>query len=121
MNRRAQRGERPDVGAPSAAVASSSAPGVAQQREQPVVFIDELAELLGTSTRTIRRQLRARTFFIPEMVRVDKRHRWSRVVVLDVIATSHTWKFDHGRHGKSGLQVVQRKAVGEGARERATR
>lgn len=55
-------------------------------RRRPVVFIAELAVLLDTSTRTILRQLRTGTFFIPEMPAVDRRHRWSREVVYRVIA-----------------------------------
>lgn len=43
-----------------------------------VLFIDELAQILGTSVRTIQKQLRAGTFPIPELPRIDRKHRWSR-------------------------------------------
>jgi hypothetical protein len=49
---------------------------VAQPDE--VLLIGDMAKLLRTSVRTIKRQLRAGTFFIPELPTVDYRHRWSR-------------------------------------------
>jgi len=55
-------------------------------RRRPVIFIVELAELLETSVRTIRRQLRAGTFFIPTMPKIDQRYRWSRERVYRAIA-----------------------------------
>lgn len=54
--------------------------------DDPVLFIDDMAKLLGTSVRTIQRQIRAGTFFIPELPKVDHKHRWSRVRVLQAIA-----------------------------------
>ena len=47
-----------------------------------VLFIDDVARLLGTSTRTIHRSLRARTFAIPVRPSVDRKPRWSRAAVL---------------------------------------
>lgn len=87
MKRRAQRAEREDVATPGAPVDPTTAPRVSEQTADPVVLIDELARLLHTSTRTIDRQLRAGTFFIEEMPRVDHRHRWSRQRVLEAIAS----------------------------------
>jgi hypothetical protein len=49
--------------------------------KRPVVLIDELADMLATSRRTIERHLRARTFPIPELKGIDLKHRWSRAVV----------------------------------------
>jgi hypothetical protein len=91
MNRGAQRSEGEPVVAAGAAEGTAAAPGLLQaQREdvrrRPVMFINELADLLETSTRTIRRQLRAGTFFIPETGKVDHRHRWSRERVYTAIA-----------------------------------
>jgi hypothetical protein len=54
--------------------------------EGEVLLIDDLARLLKTSVRTIKRQLRAGTFFVPEMPNVDYRHRWSRTRVMKAIA-----------------------------------
>jgi hypothetical protein len=91
MSRGAQLLERDGVPAPGAAVATAEAPRVPEALQQeicrrPVVFIDELATLLGTSRRSIQRQLRAGTFFIPEAPKVDHRHRWSRARVYLAIA-----------------------------------
>jgi hypothetical protein len=62
-------------------------------RRRPVMFIAELADKLGCSTRTILRQLRAGTFFIPESPKVDHRHRWSRervyLAIADTTLESH--------------------------------
>lgn len=44
----------------------------------PFVFIDELAEKLDTTVRTIQKQIRAGTFFLDELPHVDRKHRWSR-------------------------------------------
>ena len=58
------------------------------QPDDEVLFIDDVAGILRTSTRTIKRQLRAGTFFIPQLPRVDHRRRWSRQVVREAIATN---------------------------------
>lgn len=55
-------------------------------RRRPIVFIVELASMLDTSVRTVRRQLRAGTFFIPTLPNVDKRYRWSRERVFRALA-----------------------------------
>lgn len=55
---------------------------------EPVVLIDELAGMLKTSVRTLQRQIRAGALRIPEMERLDHRHRWSRAVVLQHIEAS---------------------------------
>lgn len=112
MNRHHQRGAGDEVVEPALA-------GATQELSDPVVLIDELAQILKTSPRTIYRQLRADTFFIPELPKVDHRHRWSRVVVLRTIAEAHTLL--HERKGKAGLRVVPRKSAGETAREGAAR
>lgn len=55
--------------------------------DDPIVLIEELATLIkGSSVRTIRRQMRAGTFFIPELPKVDRKHRWSRARVYAAIA-----------------------------------
>ena len=53
------------------------------------VLVGELAELLGTSTRTIQRQLRAGTFFIAPLPQIDYHLRWSRERVYRAIADTH--------------------------------
>lgn len=83
--------QRAGVATPDAAVETLESSRIADSlREEicrrPVVFIDELATLLGTSDRTIRRQLRMGSFFIPEAPKVDHRHRWSRARVYAAIA-----------------------------------
>jgi hypothetical protein len=84
--------------------------------EQPVVFIDELAELLGTSVRTLKRQLRAGTFFIEEAPKVDYRHRWSRARVY--LAIADTTLSSHRQTLVGPRAVAPRKTSGEAARER---
>lgn len=82
----AQLDDRGEVGGPAAPrLPQSLADRIAQD---PIVFIDELADLLGTSRRTIERQLRAGTFFIPEAPKVDYRHRWSRARVYAAIEST---------------------------------
>lgn len=102
-----------------AAVAAPEDPRAPQQDADPVVLIDELARILKTSTRNLQRQLRAGTFFIPELPKVDRRHRWSRVVVAQYIAEGHA--LVHERKATAGLRVVPRKPAGEAARERGRR
>ena len=46
-----------------------------------VLLLDEVAEVLRTSTRTIKRQLRAGTFPIRRLEGIDKRHRWAKADV----------------------------------------
>ena len=46
-----------------------------------VLFIDEVAERLRMSTRTIRRKLDAKTFPIKPLKPVDSRTRWSEADV----------------------------------------
>lgn len=53
--------------------------------DDEVLLIDDVARILKTSRRTIERQLRAGTFFIPELPKVDYRHRWSRRRVMQAI------------------------------------
>lgn len=52
---------------------------------RPVVLIDELADMLGTSVPTIKRRLRARAFPIPEVKGIDNKHRWARSEVMAFI------------------------------------
>lgn len=54
-----------------------------------VLFIDALAKRLGMSARTIARRLRAGTFQIPELPRLDHRRRWSSVVVDEWLSREH--------------------------------
>ncbi len=49
--------------------------------EHDVLFIDDLARALRTSTRTIRRRLRAGAELPPQMRKVDNRHRWLQKTV----------------------------------------
>ena len=67
-----------------------------------VLFIEQLAERLGMSVRTINRRLRAGAFPIPELPRLDHRRRWSPAVVQHWIDTAATEK-------KSPLRVVRSK------------
>ena len=43
-----------------------------------VLFIDDVAHLLGCSPSTIRRRLRANVFPVRPLPGIDKRLRWSR-------------------------------------------
>jgi hypothetical protein len=124
MSGHAQRVERQAVVAPSDTVDHAAASRLAEPlaeavRRQPVVFIVELAGLLETSVRTIRRQLRAGTFFIPLAPAVDKRYRWSRERVYRAIAD--TTLDSHRRSLVGPRSVPQRKIAGEAARERGGR
>jgi hypothetical protein len=47
-----------------------------------VLFIEDLARVLGCSRATIDNRRRAGTFPIPELASIDKRPRWSREAVL---------------------------------------
>lgn len=102
---------------PGGTVATAETPDARQQDYKPVVLIDELADLLETSVRTLRRQLRAGTFFIPEIPKIDHRHRWSRVVVLECIATRRLGQLNHEPNSTRGPRLVQRKAASEGFRK----
>jgi excisionase family DNA binding protein len=53
----------------------------------PVLTIDELAKELKISRRTIEKRLRAGTWPINEIERLDKKHRWSRSAVDEFLAT----------------------------------
>lgn len=103
MNRDAQVLERGQVDGARAA----RLPQTLQEeiRRQPVMFIAELADKLGTSTRTILRQLRAGTFFIPEAPKVDHRHRWSRERVYLAIADT---TLDSHRRSLFGPRAVRK-------------
>ena len=46
-----------------------------------VLVLDELAEVLRTSPRTIKRHLRARTFPIPTLTGIDRRLRFAKADV----------------------------------------
>ncbi len=52
---------------------------------RPVVLIDELADMLGTSVKTIRKRLYAKAFPIPCIEGIDKKYRWSRSEVMAFI------------------------------------
>jgi predicted DNA-binding transcriptional regulator AlpA len=47
-----------------------------------VLFVEDVARLLGTSRSSIYRALRARTFPIPQLASVDRKPRWSRLAVV---------------------------------------
>lgn len=52
------------------------------ERQEPrVLLLPDLARVLQTSPRTIKRGLRARTFPIPTIKGIDKKLRWSSVDV----------------------------------------
>lgn len=74
-------------------------------RRRPVMFIAEVAEKLETSVRSIRRQLRAGTFFIPRLATVDKRYRWSRARFY--LATQDT-TFESHRRSVLGPREVRK-------------
>lgn len=93
MTRQAQVVERARVESADAPVAASELARLPQALQEdisrrPCVFIRELARLLETSVRTIRRQLQAGTFFIPQMPKIDQRYRWSRARVYLAIETT---------------------------------
>lgn len=69
-----------------ATLAGLPEPIAEEVRRRPVVFIAELSLKLETSVRTIRRQLRANTFFIPLLPKIDSRYRWSRAAMYRAIA-----------------------------------
>lgn len=124
MSGRAQLRERDGVVTTSQPEGDASAPGLTQAQQQaiaanPIVLIDELATLLGTSVRTLERQLRAGTFFIPELPKIDHRHRWSRQRVY--LAIAETTLESHRRSLLGPRGVAPRTNRSEGARERSTR
>ena len=49
--------------------------------ESDVLFIDDLAHILRASRTTIERRRRDRSLPFPELPAIDKRPRWSRLVV----------------------------------------
>lgn len=51
-----------------------------------VLYLEDVAARLRTSVRTIKRMLRAGTFPIPSLPRIDRRHRWSLSAVLHFLA-----------------------------------
>ena len=53
-----------------------------------VLFIDDLAHLLRASRTTIERRRKDRSLPFPELPAIDKRPRWSRRVVEDVLSSS---------------------------------
>lgn len=59
----------------------------ASDREhEDVLFLADLAKWVRMSTRTLARRLRAGTFPIPELPRLDHRRRWSNAVVTEWLA-----------------------------------
>jgi hypothetical protein len=51
-----------------------------------VCLIDDVARILKTSVRTIKRRLRCGAFPIPELPSIDKKHRWSGESVRRYVA-----------------------------------
>jgi hypothetical protein len=51
-----------------------------------VLLIEDMAKLLGTSTRTIRKRMHSKTWPFTPLARVDRKPRWSRDAVLAIIA-----------------------------------
>lgn len=56
----------------------------------PVLFVEHLAALLGTSPRTIRRARRRRDWPFTELTGVDRKPRWSRDQVLTILSAKRT-------------------------------
>lgn len=52
----------------------------------PVLFIEDLARLLGTSARTIRKRMHSPRWPFSELPRIDRKPRWSRDQVLATLA-----------------------------------
>lgn len=79
-------------------VADRSGEGVRIQNElrgapanegvRQVLFIDDLARVLGCSRSTIERRRRSGTFPIPELPALDSRPRWSREAVDTFLAST---------------------------------
>lgn len=46
-----------------------------------VLMVDELAQVLGTSVRTIERQERAGVFPIPQLPGIDRKRRYAKAVI----------------------------------------
>ena len=56
--------------------------------ESDVLFIDDLAHILRASRTTIERRRRDRSLPFPELPAIDKRPRWSRRVVEDLLSSA---------------------------------
>jgi hypothetical protein len=52
-----------------------------------VLLVDDLARLLGTSTKTVQRRRTARTLPFTELPALDRKPRWSRDQVLATLAS----------------------------------
>ena len=63
-------------------------PPVAPAPPDDVLLIEDLARKLRTSPRTIARLIRSGRFPYPELPRLDKKRRWSRVVVDRILASA---------------------------------
>lgn len=52
----------------------------------PVLETSHLAQLLGTSVRTIQKRMKSRTWLFTPLPRIDRKPRWSRDQCLAIIA-----------------------------------
>lgn len=52
-----------------------------------VLTIEDVADAIETSPRTIKRRLRAGAFPIPELPGIDRKHRWAVSAVAEWIVT----------------------------------
>lgn len=60
--------------------------------DKQVLFIDDLANLFGTSRRTIDRRRKVGTFPITELPPIDNKPRWSRAAVMRFLSESFDTK-----------------------------
>ena len=59
------------------------------QLDADILFIDDLAQVLRTSKTTIERRRRDGSLPFPELPAIDKRPRWSRLVVEEFLSSSN--------------------------------
>jgi predicted DNA-binding transcriptional regulator AlpA len=69
-----------------------------------VLFIEDVAQRLGMSVRTIQKRLRANAFPIPEVPSLDRKRRWSPTAVDKFLASQKQTK---ASEPKPGPRLVQ--------------
>ena len=57
-----------------------------QELRAGILFIEDVAQAIGTSVTTIKRKLAAGTFPIPTLPSADRRHRWTVTDVQRYVA-----------------------------------
>lgn len=65
---------------------TNTSPQDKQTRGDDVLFVDDIARLMRTSPRTVRRRLAAGTFPLRPLPSIDKRERFSRVQYEQLLA-----------------------------------